>query len=398
MALLTPPLDLRAAAAEGISALEARVTSVLDGTGPRAVLVRTSGSTGVPKSVILSRDALLASARATAGRLGSGAWILALAPTTVAGLQVLVRSILAGRSPEVVAGPFTARGVVEAAQRMPSGAGVPVFVSLVPAQLQTLIAAADESPDVAETLRSIDAILVGGQSLAATTAAAAADVGARVVRTYGSTETSGGCVYDGVPLEGVRVRAWEGELQIAGPMLADGYLDDAALTAATFVRDEEGTRWYRTGDTGTVDRVVRVTGRRDNVIISGGVNVSLDRVETVVRALPGLAEAVVIAVPDPRWGEGSVVVASESALGAGPDADHHAVAQRLQRLRDAVRQRVGAELGRPARPRGIVLVEQIPLLPSGKPDRAALRGLVSAPMPDADSAPYDARPQSGTTI
>jgi O-succinylbenzoic acid--CoA ligase len=315
VALLTPPLDLRTAAAEGVGPLYDRLATVLEGGGPDAVVVHTSGSTGVPKSVILSRDALIASATATARRVGEGRWLLALAPTTVAGLQVIVRSVLAGHAPAQVEGQFGAAAFVEAARRMPADA-VPRRVSLVPAQVQTLLDEAG-SPEVADALRGFATILVGGQSLPPETAARAADVGAHLVRTYGSTETCGGCVYDGIPLPGVRVRVEEGEVQIAGPVLADGYLGDPGLTARSFVRDAEGTRWYRTGDTGTVDTAVRVTGRLDNVIISGGVNVSLDLVEKVVRSLPGLGEAVVIPVPDPRWGQASVIVTSEKAVEIG---------------------------------------------------------------------------------
>src|SRR5690606_23493026 len=113
-----------------------------------------------------------------------------------------------------------------------------------------------------------------GQALPEPLRERAADLGIRLVRTYGSSETSGGCVYDGVPLDGVGVRVVDGQLQIAGPQLADGYLGDEALTARAFIRDEHGIRWYRTGDLGLLeDGAVRVHGRADNVIVSGGINV-----------------------------------------------------------------------------------------------------------------------------
>ncbi|WP_454118141.1 AMP-binding protein [Microbacterium lacticum] len=332
-----------------------------------AVVVTTSGSTGYPKAVALSRSALTASALATADRIGEGSWLLALPPGYIAGVQVLVRALVAGREPAILSGSFSAHAFAAAAAAMASSDGgrrVPTYTSLVPAQLQTVLDAAQAGDaDAARALRSFEAILVGGQALAPALAERAADAGARIVRTYGSSETAGGCVYDGVPLRSVRVRTVEGELQLSGPTLADGYLGDPERTEAAFVRDETGTRWYRTGDLGEVDGGrVRVTGRVDNVIVSGGVNVSLDRVERAVRAVPGFAQAVVVAVPDERWGQASIVVC------AG-DAPRHTDATAL------VRASVEAVLGKPARPRAVVAVDAVPLLPSGKPDRVTLAEL-----------------------
>jgi len=330
-----------------------------------AVVVTTSGSSGYPKAVALSRSALTASALATSARIGEGAWLLALPPGYIAGVQVLVRALVAGREPALLSGPFRTAGFVAAASSMASSDGgrpVPTYTSLVPAQLQTLLD--DPDPAARRALAGFSAVLVGGQALAPALAARAADVGVRIVRTYGSSETAGGCVYDGVPLDGVGVRIDDGEVLLSGPTLADGYLGDAARTDAAFFRDAAGTRWYRTGDAGAFDGRLAITGRRDNVIISGGINVALDRVERVVRTLPGLVDAVVVPVPDERWGEASVVVV---AAGAG-DAD-----DALRGIRAAVE----AEIGAPARPRAVVPVAAIPLLPSGKPDRAALRRLAA---------------------
>jgi O-succinylbenzoic acid--CoA ligase len=277
-----------------------------------AVVVTTSGSTGIPKSVILGRDALTAGAMATSARIGDGTWLLALPASYVAGMQVLVRSIVADREPAWLTGAFTPPAFAAAALMMLStenGERVPTYTSLVPAQLTKLLDAAMHDSTVLAALRSFETILVGGQAIAAVTMERAEDAGVRVVRTYGSTETSGGCVYDGRPLRGVSVRIADGEVQVAGPTLADGYLADAAATDAAFVRDDTGTRWYRTGDAGIIeDDILRVRGRIDNVIVSGGINVSLDRVERIVRTIPGLESAVVVGVSDERWGEASVVV------------------------------------------------------------------------------------------
>lgn len=337
-----------------------------------AVVVTTSGSTGVPKSVVLSRDALTASALATADRVGEGAWLLALPPSYVAGMQVLVRSIVADREPAILSGAFTPQAFASAARMMASSVGglrVPTYTSLVPAQVAKLLDAATADSAVLEALRSFEAILVGGQALPPAILERAQDAGAHLVRTYGATETSGGCVYDGTPLRGVGVRVRKGEVQLSGPTLADGYLGAPELTENAFRRDPDGTRWYRTGDAGILeDGVLRVRGRIDNVIVSGGVNVSLDRVERIVRTVPGLASAVVVGVPDKRWGEASVIVATRG------EALRRSEAVQLEEARGAV----GEEIGPHARPSRLVLVDELELLPSGKPDREAIRRAVAA--------------------
>jgi O-succinylbenzoic acid--CoA ligase len=343
--------------------------SVRAGTG---VVVTTSGSTGIPKSVILSRDALTASALATFARIGEGAWLLALPATYVAGMQVLVRAIVSGREPAILSGSFAPQSFAAAALTMVStegGVRVPTYTSLVPTQLSRLLDAAEQDASVAAALRSFEAILVGGQALPPVVLERAEQVGACVVRTYGSTETSGGCVYDGHPLDGVSVRILDGEVQLSGPTLADGYLGDSEATDAAFRRDDAGRRWYRTGDVGIIeDGLLRVRGRIDNVIVSGGVNISLDRVERIVRSVPGLASAVVVGVPDERWGEASVVVATRG------EALRRSESVQLEEARAAV----AAEVGAHARPARLVLVDELATLPSGKPDREAIRRAVSA--------------------
>lgn len=329
---------------------------VPDGT---AAVIATSGSSGIPKRVVLSAAALRASAEATAARIGQGRWILTLPAGYVAGLQVLVRSHLAGTEPIVLRDRFTAESFVEATRRAGEG---DLFISLVPAQLAMLIDAAEDR-EVLAALHAHRAVLVGGQALSDGIRMRAADLRVPLVHTYGSSETSGGCVYDGAPLDGVTVRRVGEELRISGPTLATGYLGDPALTDRVFETDEQGVRWYRTGDRGFIqDGVVEVHGRMDNVIVSGGINISLDRVEQVVRSVPGLEHAVVVGMPDERWGEASIIFADVT----GAD---------VMRLFDEARERVAAEIGRHARP---VQLEngEVPLLPSGKPDRELLRRMI----------------------
>jgi len=332
-----------------------------------AVVIATSGSSGIPKRVALSAEALRTSAEATADRIGSGRWLLALPTGYVAGLQVLVRSILAGTEPVALSGRFSPEAFAHATLSMLRHGDEALYTSLVPAQVATLLDAADDVA-VRAALQAYRSILVGGQSLPEPLRERASDLGVRLVRTYGSTETSGGCVYDGVPLDTVSVRTVDGELRLAGPMLADGYLGDDELTSRMFVRDEHGIRWYRTGDLGLVENgVVRVHGRADNVIVSGGINISLDRVERIVRQVPGLHQAVVVGIDDERWGEASVIVAARGEVLRRSESDQ------LVHARDAVAE----ALGKHARPARLILVDAIATLASGKPDREAIRRIAA---------------------
>ncbi len=328
-------------AGEGAADLPARVPQRV------ALVVQSSGSTARPKRVLLSADALLASAAASESVLGGpGQWLLALPQTYIAGIGVLVRSLAAGTEPVVMdpAG-FTAERFIAHAQRLE----YPLrFTSLVPAQLARLL----DAPSALPVLRKFDRVLVGGQATPAPLLARALAEGVKVTRTYGSSETAGGCVYDGVPNGSTRLRITD-QIEIAGPTLAEGYLDDE-LTARVFV---DG--WYRTGDAGFVENgVLTVTGRLDDVIVSGGVKVSLGELERFVQSHTPLVDAVVLPADDARWGQVPVVVATGSM-----DLD-------------ALRSVAIAALGVAAAPSRLVTVDSIPLLASGKPDRLALRAAV----------------------
>ena len=327
-----------------------------------ALVVETSGSTGRPKRVALSADALLANAAASESALGApGQWVLALPTHYIAGLNVLARSLAAETEPvAVAAGHFTAGAFLDAVDRMSHPTR---FTSLVPAQLTTLL----DDPRASRALAGFAAVLVGGQASPRAVLDRAADAGIRVRRSYGSSETSGGCVYDGVPIGSATVKVVDGEVWLGGPSLAEGYLGDPELTAERFV-DEGGVRWFRTADGGELatgpDGVhLTVTGRRDDVLISGGVKVALAAVERVLRELPGFGDAIVVAVPDERWGEVPVAVVAGHA---GDDAGAGAA--------------VVAELGVAARPARVIRIDRLPLLPSGKVDRLAVRAAaLSAP-------------------
>ncbi|WP_259336208.1 AMP-binding protein, partial [Clavibacter californiensis] len=212
-----------------------------------------------------------------------GQWILALPTHYIAGLQVLVRSIAAGTTPAVLApGSFDPRAFAELAGSM--DARVARYTSLVPTQLHRLVEAAeggavDHARGIRDAVRRLEAILVGGQATPPHLVDRAAALGWRVVRTYGSSETAGGCVYDGVPVATAEVAVVDGQVELAGPMLAEGYLGDPGATDAAF-GEHDGRRWYRTGDGGElVDGVLRITGRLDDVVISGGEKLRLAAVE-----------------------------------------------------------------------------------------------------------------------
>lgn len=332
------------------------VAGSLSSTVPQrvALVVETSGSTGRPKRVMLSANALLASAAASDTALGGpGQWMLAVPVHYIAGINVLVRSIAAEVDPVVMAPnrSFTPEGFLAAAGEFTYPRR---FVSLVPAQLRRLL----ESPDAVAALHGFARVLVGGQAMPSDLREQVAELGLPVTRTYGSSETSGGCVYDGEPIGDTRVRVVGGRIELGGSVLAEGYLDDPRRTAFSFP-EEGGERWYRTDDVGEfVDGVLRVRGRVDDVIVSGGVKVLLSEVEDVVRSLPGLASAVVAGAPHPEWGEAPVVVSP--------------VAADLEAVRGAV----VARLGRAAAPARILLVDRVPELPGGKPDRVAIAALV----------------------
>lgn len=348
-----------AAVSVDVDSTHSRPSPVLPTVVPQrvAIVIETSGSSGSPKRVALSSNAVLASAAASATSLGGpGQWLLALPAHYIAGVNVLVRSIAAETDPVILPpGHFDPDAFIDAARRMDAALR---FTSLVPAQLARLASAAENDSRLRETLQRFDRILVGGQSIPLGLSKRLETLGLRVTRTYGSSETSGGCVYDGVPIGTAQARIRDGQVELSGPMLAEGYLDDADRTAAAFVND--GIRWYRTGDTGTVDGVLTVTGRLDRVIISGGIKVSLDEVERVVRGMPGQSGAVAVPAPSAEWGEVPVIVTTAPVDLA------------------VMRTTVGAALGRPAAPSRVELVDSIPLLPSGKPDRVALREWLSA--------------------
>jgi O-succinylbenzoic acid--CoA ligase len=296
-----------------------------------AVVVATSGTTGDPKGVVLTHDAVRASAVAIHRRLGADpsvdSWLACLPLSHVGALAVVMRAVVTD-TPVVVHDGFDPAAV------MRSGA---TLTALVPTALQRI----DPS--------SFRAILLGGSTLPT-------DVPANVVTTYGMTETGSGVVYDGVALDGVDVKIVDGEIVVRGPMLlrcyrsVDGELDP---------RDPDG--WFATGDGGSLDAGGRlvVDGRLSDMIITGGENVWPAPVEEALRAHPGVADVAVAGRADPDWGERVVAFVIPSAPASPPS---------LADLRATVKEVLPAFCA----PKELVLVDALPRTAIGKVRRRAL--------------------------
>lgn len=382
---------------------------------PRTDLVlRTSGSTtGTGRLIAMSAAALVASARATHDRLGGpGTWLLPLPAHHVAGLQILIRSLVAGTTPVVVdtSRGFSPTTLADALRsvRVPAGAAAGaavgtaagaavsptagsaagstdprLYVSLVPTQLVRVL----RDPAASRALSTADAVLLGGAAADPALLARARGSGITVVTTYGMSETGGGCVYDGRPLGGVALSIRDpdadgiGRVLVSGPVLAEGYLQPVDHTPDDIgeaFQDRSGRRVLATSDRGRLrpDGRLEVLGRLDDVIITGGLKVEPRHVEEALTGIDGVAEACVVGLSDEQWGglvAAAVVLeppAGQKSAG-GPDDRRRpdGVA-----LREAVRSRLdGAHA-----PKRIVILESLPLRPSGKVDRRAVARLLTA--------------------
>jgi O-succinylbenzoic acid--CoA ligase len=326
-----------------------------------AVAVGTSGSTGRPKRAMLTAAALTASATATHQVLGgSGVWLLAMPAHHIAGLQVLIRSILAGAIPVVqdLRDGFTAAGFARAADALrPTPSATRRYTSLVPTQLGRLL---DDDAGLA-ALTSFDGVLVGGAATPVAMAERARQAGVALRLTYGMSETAGGCVYDGSPLPVTQMHIDnDRHVVLGGETLAHG---EPELTADAFSTDVEGTRWFRTDDLGHFDddELLVIDGRADDVINTGGLKITPGVVEDAIsRHVREVSDVVVLGVPDPEWGE--AVCAAVTLL----DPTTHLTSRDL-------RSQLSGILPDAALPKRVVILPAIPLRGPGKPDRAAIR-------------------------
>jgi o-succinylbenzoate---CoA ligase len=296
-----------------------------------ALVVTTSGTTGEPKGVVLTHDAVRASALATSERLAvdpaMDGWLACLPLAHVGGLSVVTRALVTGTRLTVLPG-FDADAVMRAT------ADGCTLVSLV----ATALARVDPS--------RFRWVVLGGSR-------PPEDRPPNCVTTYGMTETGSGVVYDGVPLAGVDVRIDDGEVLLRGPMLLRAYRD------GTDPKDDGG--WLATGDLGRwlPDGRLHVDGRRGDLIISGGENVWPEAVEAVLAGHPRIADVAVAGVPDREWGQRVVAFVVPVAGDATPSLDD-------------VRAWAKEHLPAFAAPRQLVLVDHVPRTNLGKVSRAQL--------------------------
>ena len=321
-----------------------------------ALVMATSGSTGTPKGAHLSPLNLVSSADATHRVLGGpGQWLLAMPAHHIAGIQVLIRSLVAGVDPLVVdvSAGFDVPAFAAGAREL-SATGDRVYTSLSPNQL----AKAMDTLEGIEALRLFDALLVGGAATSPKLLRSAEELQIKVVTTYGSSETSGGCVYDGAPIPGAKVKVVNGRIYLGGPMIAHGYrnLPDHEAFA------EPG--WFATSDGGQLTPTpegqrLTVTGRLDAVIDSGGMKLHPEVLEREMLRLDGVDEACVVGVPHERFGQAIVAAyTGDAALGDVIDGLDHLPRWQL--------------------PKDLRQVRQLPRTGPGKVDRQAVIKLFSA--------------------
>lgn len=334
------------ALAEYVSALDKALTTVGPalGCGPVhstsvrsdiSILVATSGSTGTPKEIALTASALLASAAASNKYLKAAkgdTWSLLLPLTHIAGINVLMRAKQLGTE------PLDLRNHVGEYPHAD-------FTAIVPTQLFNALT---ENPALLKHLQEAKAVLVGGASLSEELRAQGDAAGINIITTYGMSETCGGCVYDGVALDGVAFEiTTDGRIKISGPILAD-------------VKKENG--WFVTQDLGKiVDGKLQVIGRSDDVIISGGENISLSAIEAAInKEYPDLLVAA-FATPDSKWGQ----------------ALHIAVQSQDENIKSELSEVLVNSIGKHVKPKSVLLLDKLPQIGVGKVDRISLAKMVS---------------------
>jgi O-succinylbenzoic acid--CoA ligase len=332
--------------AEYVSALEKALTTdgPALGCGPVhstsvrsdiSLLVATSGSTGTPKEIALTASALVASATASNKFLKATkghTWSLLLPLTHIAGINVLVRAL------QLETSPIDLRNYVRSYPKAD-------FTAIVPTQLFNAL---NENSDLLKHLQGAKAVLVGGASLSNELREQGVAAGINIVTTYGMSETCGGCIYDGVALDGVAYEITaDGRIKISGPVLAD-------------VKKENG--WFITQDLGkVVGGKLQVIGRSDDVIISGGENISLSAIEAELnKNFPDLQVAA-FATTDSKWGH----------------ALHIAVESRDESIKSDLSNLLTKSIGSHAKPKSVILLDKLPQIGVGKVDRISLAKLVT---------------------
>ena len=298
----TEKRELIAISAEwSIPQLQEKIADAITGDGPAlsatqienkfvdsniALVVNTSGSTGEAKSVAISTQALIASTNAAHKYLGAtpgDSWSLLIPTTHIAGLNVIARA--------------TALGTKVIDNRNVSDFVDADFISIVPTQLHRALTS---DAKLLEHLTAAEAVLVGGGPISESMRKSAVDKHVKVVTTYGMTEMCGGCIYNQKPLEGVMVELnRDGLIRLSGPMMATTYLNDA-LSWQNLTADG----WFQTSDIGEfTDGKLKVLGRADDVINSGGEKISLTAIEDLFQKHFANTEVIAFGIADEEWGE-----------------------------------------------------------------------------------------------
>lgn len=334
-----------------IPQLQENLAKALEGSGPAlstkqidfkevdkniALVVSTSGSTTESKLVAISDAALIASTNASHKYLGAvpgDSWSLLLPTTHIAGLNVLIRATALGSR---VIDNRNTTNYIDAD-----------FISIVPTQLYKALTS---DAKLLEHLTAAEAVLVGGGPVSDKLKKEAANQHVKIVTTYGMTEMSGGCVYNQKPLDGVEIRLTsDGLIKLTGPMIASGYLSEKGELTSVGI---DG--WFESTDMGEISAgFLKVNGRSDEVIISGGENISLTLVEEKISELFPNQEIIAFALPDEVWGE-KLCLGSTSNLSL-----------------EEIKKNIGSLLS----PKEVFLFEQIPTTSIGKPDRRAAKNL-----------------------
>jgi O-succinylbenzoic acid--CoA ligase len=328
-----------------IPQLQENLAAALEGSGPAlstatlkvkqvpseiALVVNTSGSTGSPKSVALSSSALIASTNSSNKYLGAtpgDSWSLLLPTSHIAGLNVLIRA--------------TSLGTRVIDNRNKDEYIDADFISIVPTQLHKALTADDK---LLEHLTAAEAVLVGGAALSEKMKKEAASKHVKIITTYGMTEMSGGCVYNQKPLAGVEVKiSSEGLVELSGPMLASGYLDkDGSITS------EFESGWFKSSDLGEFSNgVLKILGRSDDVIISGGEKISLLEVEESIKKIFPEVQIITFSLVDDKWGD-KLCLASTSVIN---------------------QEELRIKMDKLETPKEFFVFESIPKTSIGKPDR-----------------------------
>ena len=350
-------------------------------------IVFTSGSSGQARPIVHSLGNHAASADGAQARVAFGPgqrWLASLPLHHVGGLAILFRALRSGGAMALRRQNEDLEHAIVRTQ--------PTHLSLVASQLTDLLHS--KSRPLARALEAVQAILLGGGPVPASLIEAAELRRIPVHATWGMTETTAQVAtakaYDaqsvGAVLPGRRLRIVDEEIQVAGPTLALGRVQDSRLLPLCM---SDG--WFRSGDLGQLipaqdgeERLV-IHGRRDRRFVSGGENISPEEIEEALLSLPGIRAAIVVDVPHERWGKRPVAfVSSQTDSAAAPSASSRAQSD-SQSLRKTLRLSLPAYLVPDE-------IYQLPASTGLKPSLQKLRALAhELSQRDADTKSIDDR-------